>query len=76
MTNKDWLESFSEYLGDLMKEKQITQKDLAIASGLSESSISAYLNEQRYPTYRAIINIAYALDVSTDDLLDFGDNID
>lgn len=75
MTELEWLEIFSTNLRELLEEKRITQKGLAIASGLSEGAISYYIHGQKIPSLRAIINIAYALEISIDELIDFGDVI-
>ena len=73
MTELEWLEIFSTNLGELLEERGFTQRDLAIASRLSDSTISDYIHGQKIPGLRAIINIAYALEISIDELIDFGD---
>lgn len=76
MTLKEWTTVFGENLADLLADKGMTQYDLARDSGLSAGSISAYVNKQSPPGIKAIVNIAYALDVTIDELVDFGDRID
>lgn len=76
MTLKDWVEDFSDNLIELMQEKHITQHELAKVSGISVGSINAYIHKQSQPGIKAIINLAYALDVEINDLVDFGDMID
>ena len=49
MTELDWLDAFSENLREIMDEKGYSQRDLADATGLSESSISYYMAGQRIP---------------------------
>ena len=73
MTELEWLEIFSTNLRELLEERGFTQRDLAIASRLSDSTISDYIHGQKIPGLRAIINIAYALEISIDELIDFGD---
>lgn len=73
MTELEWLEIFSTNLRELLEERGFTQRDLAIASRLSDSTISDYIHGQKIPGLRAIINIAYALKISIDELIDFGD---
>ena len=75
MTELEWLEIFSTNLRELLEERGFTQRDLAIASRLSDSAISDYIHGQKIPGLRAIINIAYALQISIDELIDFGDVI-
>ena len=76
MSEVEWLEEFRINLLRMMDEDRITQKELADDSGLSEASISYYVNGTKMPGVRAIVNLAYALDCSTDDLIDFGEMIE
>lgn len=76
MTENEWLDMFASNLEQDMRQKRCSQKDLAKYSGLSEAAISMYLNRRRMPTMKAVINIAYALDLSLNDLLDYGEMID
>lgn len=71
-----WLRMFGDNLRYLLDEYHMTQKDLAEMTGLSEGTISKYINRTQMPTVRAIINISYALDESVDDLVDFGERIE
>ena len=75
MTLREWTEIFGDNLVDLMESKHMTQQELAKASGLSIGSINAYVRKQSPPSIKAIINLAYALDVDLNELLDFGDTI-
>lgn len=76
MTYREWLHCFSKNLGEMMYEARIDCKDLAEMSGLSKAAISRYIHEAQMPTLRSIINIAYALHVDYEDLIDFGEPID
>lgn len=76
MSEVEWLEEFRMNLLRIMDEDRINQKELAEASGLSEGTISYYVNGTKMPGVRAIINLAYALDCNTDDLIDFGEMIE
>ena len=75
MTELDWLDTFSENLQELMQEKGYSNRELADATGLSESAISYYVSGKRIPGVRAIVNMAYELDVDLNDFVDFGDRI-
>lgn len=75
MFEQEWLEIFADNLVDIMKEYRITQKELSEDSGLSEGTISNYIHKKQMPGIKAIINLAYALDISIDDFIDFGDRI-
>ncbi len=76
MTETEWLDIFASNLFEIMNERGYTQGDLAEDTGLSEASISYYLNRRRIPGIRAIVNIAYVLDVDVAELIDFGDRIE
>ncbi|MFP3152935.1 helix-turn-helix transcriptional regulator [Lachnospiraceae bacterium ZAX-1] len=52
------------------KEKELTQRELAEKSGMSEISIRKYEAEQRTPKIDTIIAIANALEIRSDILLD------
>ena len=52
-----------------MSLKGVSQKQLALNTGLTEAAISRYISGQREPKAVAIINIVRALDVRADDLL-------
>ncbi len=53
-----------------MEERHMTQKQLAELSGITESSISRYLHNTKRPRMDIIVNIAKALNVETEYLLD------
>lgn len=54
----------------LRVENEMTQSDLARATGLSETSISFYENDKSVPSMLAAYKISKALSVSIEDLLD------
>ncbi len=51
---------------NLLKEKNMTQKDLAELSGVNESTLSRALTGEVNPSIRTIRNITKALDITTD----------
>lgn len=75
MTEAEWLDIFSKNLIEIMRDVGITQRELADETGLSEASISCYIRKIKMPGVRALVNIAYALDCSLNELMDFGDRI-
>lgn len=75
MSEMEWLDCFSSNLKILLKESGMTQKELAEESGLTEASISQYINKRNMPNAKAIVNLAYALDCSVDELVDFDEAI-
>lgn len=75
MTQLEWREKFRERLIHILKAKRINQTKLAVDSGLSVSRISDYINLKATPTIFAVINIAYALNMSVGELIDFDERI-
>lgn len=65
--------TWAEKVTKIMKERDITQKQLAQLSGITESSISRYLHSKQRPRIDIVVNIAKALHVETDFLLDDSD---
>ena len=76
MSELEWMKMFGNNLKKLLKETGLTQRELADETGLSESTISSYINGQRMPSIKALINIGYALDCYEDDLISFLDKIE
>ena len=65
---------FEEKLKQIMIQQGLTQKELAIRSGITEASMSKYLSGERTPRIDVIINLAHALEITTDELLGETDN--
>lgn len=59
----------SETMESLLKKKNITQKQLSIMTGITESAISRYISGDRVPRGVNLVKIANALDTTTDNLL-------
>lgn len=76
MTEHEWLDIFGENLVSLMRDWNMSQSELSQRSGVSQSSISAYINKRKMPGVKALINIADVFDISLDDFMNFGDIID
>lgn len=76
MSEQQWLNEFADNLSFLMDEQYLSQRELARKTGLSPSTINRFLQAQTMPTAKAIVNIAYVLDVDVDELIDFGEMID
>ena len=72
MSQQEWLDIFGDTLASILEEQQISQKELSRLTGLSESTISRYINKLQMPNMRAIINISYALNWSFEDMLNYG----
>ena len=76
MSEMDWLYTFSNNLARILYEMKLTQRDLSELSGLSEGTISKYLNGQQIPGVKAILNISYAIGCEISELIDFGSMIE
>ena len=59
----------NERIKILMDGKHLTQKELANRAGITEASMSKYLSGERVPRIDVIVNLANALDVTTDELI-------
>jgi transcriptional regulator with XRE-family HTH domain len=75
MSEVEWLEEFGDNLSSMLKEANMSQKELAFETGLSEASISSYVNGRKLPGPKALVNISHTLDCSLEDLMDFGELI-
>lgn len=76
MSENEWTKVFAKNLREILFDYNMTQRELAEETGLSESTISRYLSRQAVPSIFAIINISYALNCGIDELIDFGAMID
>ncbi|MDE6585194.1 MAG: helix-turn-helix domain-containing protein [Clostridia bacterium] len=63
------MKKFSERLKELRNEKDLSQAQLAKATGLSHTAIVYWETEQRVPNANAIIILAEFFGVTTDYLL-------
>lgn len=76
MTQEYWKDVFGDNLASILREKGMTQLRLSRDSGVSTAMISDYINKRSVPGLFAAINMAYALDMSIDDLVNFDEPID
>ena len=76
MTINEWKDTCGDNLASLLRERRMTQTELAAESGLSPSVINEYVRKRHVPSLQAVINMSYALDVTVDDLIDFEEPID
>lgn len=66
--------TFSNNLKQLMKETKTRQTQIAEQTGISQSTISAYITQSKEPTASKLTTIADYFNVSTDWLLDRTNN--
>lgn len=76
MSEFEWLDIFGDNLSDLLRERRMTQSELAEKAKLPKSLISDYVNKKKLPGIKSIINIYYALDCDLYDLIDFDEMIE
>ena len=65
----EFIDIFADNLREIMQEVGITQSELADESGLTRATINRYLNKQRMPDLRSLINICYILECEVTDLV-------
>ena len=76
MSIVEWLQIFGNNLNEIMCEKGISRVELCSETGIDKGTLSRYINGQRMPTIKNVINICYVLDCDINDLMDFGDAIE
>ena len=76
MTQTEWKDVFGDNLASILRERGMSQLRLARDSGVSTAMISDYINKRSVPGLFAAINIAYALDMGIDELVDFDESIE
>ena len=72
MSEAEWIDIFGDNLRDILIEQWTPQEELAEAIGVSEGTVSKYIHKKMMPSVRSLINMCYELDISLDELMDFG----
>lgn len=75
MSEMEWLRIFANNLMYYLQMHGISQNELARRSGLEQGSISRYANASQMPGIKAVVNIANALGITVDELINFDDMI-
>ena len=75
MTQNEWRKTFGDNLDSILQEKGVSQSQLARDTGISVGRISEYINKRSTPSIFAVINIAYALDMDVNELVDFDERV-
>lgn len=60
------MQKLGDRIAELLNEKHMTQKDLAMMIGVTESALSRYINNEREPKMEVLANLATALDTTVD----------
>lgn len=69
ISRDEWKRKFADRLINILKERNMSQSELAIKSGLSPGRINDYVSMRTAPTIFASINMAYALDMTVEELI-------
>ena len=75
ITESELIDVFKNNLVTTMDEKGYSQKDLSYETGLSEMTISRYVNGQSMPKLSALFNIAIVLDCELEELVGYVDMV-
>lgn len=75
MSEVEWMDIFGDNLRDILKEQNMSRRELAQVLGISEATVSRYINKKQMPTMEVIVSMAYELSISVDELIDFGDRV-
>ena len=68
------MEKIGDRISKLLKETNYSQKELAGLIGVTEASMSRYLNNEREPKMEVIANLATALNTTSDYLINGKEN--
>ena len=72
MQKEEYAEAFGEYLKRLLEEKGMTQAELARRTGLTEASVSRYINGSRIPRISQAYEIAQVIGIDMNTLIFLG----
>ena len=76
MSEVEFIDIFGDNLRSLMEERGYTRRELARESRISHVTISRYLNKERMPTAKSLVNLAFALECNLDELVPTYDYVD
>lgn len=62
MSELEWMDIFAGNLQSLMDEERMSQSELSRRTGISQGTISRYLNAQCMPSVNALVNIAHVFE--------------
>lgn len=76
MTEIEFMRNFGNNLKNALEDSWMTQKELSEEIGLSEPTISGYINGTRMPSLKTVINISVVLDYDLTELVDTYETIE
>lgn len=69
MTEEQWMQEFAKKLKHKMDSEGVDQRELAVRSSISESTISRYISGSQMPKLYAVVRIAKVLQASLYELI-------
>ena len=72
MQKDEYAKAFGEYLKSLLEEKGMTQAELARRTGLTEASVSRYINGNRSPRIAQAYRMAQVIGIDMNTLIYLG----
>lgn len=69
--SEDLAKQIGNRIYELLKERNMSQKELADKSYLSEACVSKIIQGQRLPSAKSIINISRAFDLDVIDIIQY-----
>ena len=69
MSELEFMEEVGDNIRYFMHDANMTQSDLARATGIDKGTISKYINGSVMPSLKNIVNIAFALCCDISDLI-------
>lgn len=73
MSELEWIDIFGDNLVSLLQDARMSQRELADEIGVSEATVSYYINKRKMPSFKILLRMAYVFDISLDELADFGE---
>lgn len=72
MQKDEYAKAFGEYLKSLLEEKGMTQAELARRTGMTEASVSRYINGKRIPKIAQAYEMAQVIGIDMNTLIFMG----
>ena len=70
MTEMEYMRFIGRNIKQLLDEYPMTQEELAEKIGVNKGTISRYINAERMPSVKNIVNIAYILECDITDIIE------